>query len=331
MPKAIEGFGVYNEWGPLREVIVGRMDTTVFPEYTPALDVSGPAVTDLLKKHGGRRLDEVWPEMAEAGQQGLDQLAATYERYGVTVHRPRELSELEAQHLRSLATGVWQTNPADSIWVIGRHVIECQLRVPMLRKQNFTLREPFYDHLLAHGDSRWVQIPNAMPTEEDRYGPGPYLEGGDILILGDDVLVGVDLDGFSTDETGAEWLRRYLADDGFRVTPVPFRNAVKIHLLAHVGVPREGVAIIYKPLFTEGIPEPIADWDLIEISEEESAKAAACIVALDSDRCLLPAETPRIAEELAKRGIEPVTVPYEATAFWGGGIRCGTIIVRRDP
>lgn len=331
MPTVIDDFGVYNEWGRLREVIVGRMDTTILPPYLPAFDVAGEEVTDLLKQHGGKPLTDVWPEMAARGQEGLDRLAATYEDHGVLVHRPREMTELEVQHLKQLAPGVWQTNPADSIWVVGRHVIECQLRGPMLRKQTFTLREPFYPLLEEHKESRWVQIPNAMPTEDDRLGPGPYLEGGDILILGDDVLVGVDLDGFSTDDTGAEWLKRYLADDGYRVWPVPFRNAVKVHLLAHLGVPREGIAIIYRPLFADGIPEPLNDYDLIEISEEESALAGACIVAIDSDTCLLPAETPRVAEELAKRGIEPVPIPYEETLFWGGGLRCGTVIVRRDP
>lgn len=54
-----------------------------------------------------------------------------------------------------------------------------------------------------------------------------------------------------------------------------------------------GAAIIYRPLFADGIPAPLQDYDLIEITEEESALAGACIVAIDSDTCLVPEETPR--------------------------------------
>lgn len=328
--KTIKDFGVYNEWGPLKEVFVGRMDTARLPKYSPALDITGPEVCKLLKEHGGKTLMEAWPEKVEKGQEGLDTLAATYEKHGVTVHRPRDFEEVEINYLRYLQDGVWQTFPADSIWVIGRHVIECQLRMHLLTKQNFTLRERFLPPLDAYPEARWVQIPSSVPTHNSLTGKGPYLEGGDILILGKDVLVGIDLDGFSTDERGAKWLSRYLADDGFKVWPVPFHNAVKVHLLAHLGVPREGLAIIYKPLFKDGIPEPLKDYDFIEVSEEEVAQAGACIVALDSKKCLLPAECPRVADELAKRGVEPVTVPFKETAWWGGGIRCATCIVRRD-
>lgn len=325
-----KGFGVHNEWGTLREVYVGRMDSAILPTYSPQLDITGPEVCALLKEHGGKPLSAAWPEMAKGGQAGLDRLAQTYERHGVKVHRPREFNPVEVDYLAYLQDGVWQTFPADSVWVVGRHVIECQLRQPLLTKQNFVLREEFLPHVDAHDEARWVQIPATAPVKDALEGNGPYLEGGDILILGKDVLVGVDLDGFSTDELGASWLSRYLADDGFKVWPVPFRNAVKIHLLAHLGVPREGLAIIYKPLFTEGIPEPMKGYDFIEITKDEAALGGACIVAIDSKRCLLPAECPRIADELAKRGVEPVLVPFEDTLWWGGGLRCGTCIIQRD-
>lgn len=328
--KTIPGFGVYNEWGTIKEVFVGRIDTTRMPPYSPSLDITGPEVCQLLKDYGGKPLKEVWPERINTCQAQLDNLAETYKKHGVKVHRPRDFDDAESKYLAYLQDAIWQTFPADSVWVVGRHVIECQLRMHLATKQNFTLREGFEPHLEANPDGRWVQIPATVPTYNSLEGKGPYLEGGDILILGKDVLVGIDLDGFSTDKAGASWLARYLADDGFKVWPVPFRNAVKIHLLAHVGVPREGLAIIYKPLFTDGIPEPLKDYEFIEITKEEAASGAACIVALNPKQCLIPAECSRVADELAKRGVEPVAIPFKDVAWWGGGIRCATCIIRRD-
>lgn len=330
-PPIAEGFGVYNEWGTLREVFVGGIDHTRLPEYDPAIDVSGPEVTQLLKDHPGELLSDAWPEKFEQGRKGLQNLADAYEAAGVTVHRLRAPNDDEQTHLAYQMGGVFQVFPADPTWTIGRHYVEMQCRQPIIRRNRFQMRDLFRDRVGQNPDARWVASPVAAPTRDTVHGAGPYLDGGDVLILGDQVLVGVDLDHFSTDQAGAEWLQRYLADDGITVTIVPFRNAVKIHLLAHLGVPREGLAIIYKPLFEEfGIPEPLKDYEFIEITEDEAAQGAACIVALDSTRTLLPAECGRVADELSAKGIEPVTVEFSEPAWWGGAIRCATNIVWRE-
>jgi glycine amidinotransferase len=80
-----------------------------------------------------------------------------------------------------------------------------------------------------------------------------------------------------------------------------------------------------------GIPTPIKKWDLIDVTLEEAHATGPCLVMIDPRTILVPAETPRIAEELSKRGLEVVSVDFNAVSRFNGGIRCATFVMRRDP
>ena len=47
-------------------------------------------------------------------------------------------------------------------------------------------------------------------------------------------------------------------------------------------------------------------------------------------RVLVPAGTPRVAEEIEKRGVRAIPVEVELGARNGGGIRCATLVLNRD-
>ena len=327
-------FGVWNDFGRLREVAVGTMQGATVPGWLPRFRYIAPELQEVIRRHAGAPIVEI-EELAglvPTVQRQLDNLAATYERFGVIVHRPRLLSDVERQFLSSQQVGAIQLHPADPIWIIGRHAIECQFHTPFRNKEVFPLRDLIRPLMDADPRARWVACPASAPVEGGG-GAGPFLEGGDILICGNarkDVLVGIDEER-SSNAAGVEWLMRYLIDDGYRVTGVPITRDGPIHLTAVLGVAGPERALVYRPSLVNGIPEQIRHWDFIDLTLDETRATGPCVVMIDPNTILVPAETPRIVDELDKRGLDVVPVEVSAISRLDGGIRCATFVIRRDP
>lgn len=317
---------VWNDYGRLREVAVGIATSLVVANYKEAYP---EFIKQLTRKYAGKPALEV-PELkdlVERSQVQLDYLAKVYEDHGVIVHRPRALTRLEMAYQSELQVGAIQQFPADPIWMIGRNAIECQFRSPLRNKEKFPLREMIADRINSDPNLRVLCCPVTMPDANDY-----VLEGGDIQICGNDsmdVLVGVDEER-SSSAKGVEWLRRSIADDGFKVTPVPIRKGAPIHLLGAMGIFGPTGAMVYRSAFINGIPEPMKDWDLIDITMEEAEAGGPCAVMLDPETILMVAETPRLIGLLEKRGLKVIPIPFDAVTKLDGAIRCATFVINRD-
>jgi N-dimethylarginine dimethylaminohydrolase len=326
----MDGFGVWNDYGRLREVAVGTLKGAVIPDWDDSYQYTDPNTQALIKAYSGRPISDV-PEVAEVSdlvQSNLDNLAGIYESFGVKVHRPRQWTVDESKWLAEFQVGGHQSFPADPIWIIGRNVIECQFHTVIRNKEVFPLRDLIQPLIDASPEARHYAVPASGPLS----GPGPRLEGGDILICGDanrTVLVGLDPDR-SSNEAGVAWLRRCLADDGWHVIAVPVTHSAPIHLLGSVGVVGPEALLVCREGLTTDLPAPVNGWDLIDVTLEEARRTGPCVVMIDETTVLVPAETPRIAEELVKRGLNPVAVPAAGIAQFDGGIRCATFVMRRD-
>ena len=320
------GFGVWNDFGRLREVAVGTAEGVVIPGCSEAFE---PEHRELTGLYGGQRADDL-PELRERmgkAQQQLDNLARLYAEHGVVVHRPRGFTAAESAYQAELQVGAMQMFPADPLWIVGRNVIECRFRQPFRNKERFTLRELMAGPIDENPEARVHACPTTTPSTGDY-----VLEGGDILLCGNegkDVLVGVD-EVRSSNARGVEWLRRQLVDDGFRVTPVPLRPGAPIHLLAALGVIGPEAALVYRPALLHGVPDPIKHWDLIDVTLEEVKAGGPCAVMLDPRTILMTAETPRLKDLLERRGLKVIPVPFDAVTAYDGAIRCATFVMRRD-
>ena len=79
------------------------------------------------------------------------------------------------------------------------------------------------------------------------------------------------------------------------------------------------------------LPEPLKDWDVIEISEAEARAYATVGVSLDDERYIIPAGLHRVNEELDRRGVQPIPIDFEHVGYWGGCVSCATQAISRDP
>ncbi|MFD4173557.1 MULTISPECIES: amidinotransferase [Streptomyces] len=313
---------VTHDWGVLKEAVVGRVIDFTFPaELAAGVPASLGFLPERTRQNMPRWAGKLWsqadPEGYERCVEQVEGLAGFLTARGVGVHRPRALTDSEL----NLYDGGFsmQTFVRDPMIVIGDRVIEAALRLPARFKERFGVR-PVIEEAEGRGARCSVMPPPApvavadLPTAR-----GPFLEGGDVLPMGRDILVGTGT--AASDAAGAQWLERLLGD-GYRVHQVPLSDRV-IHLDDGLTTVREGLAVVCREQFTDGLPAPVADWELIDVSLHDAVNLlAGNSLVLAPGEVLVDERLTDLAEALTARDVTVHTLPYDAVTPFAGGFRC---------
>ena len=322
-------FGAYTDFGRLRAAIVGSADGLALPPFNPTLHHYNDEVQAALRRSGDQALlvAEVMPERWHKTLEQLDQLAALYESNGVQVYRPRPYSEEETEYLAHLQPGHSLLYPADPVYTLGKRYFELNIRRAYRRKEVFPLREIVAPMISSDAEASHVVMPAPQPFEPSSGGPGPYLEGGDIICYQNHVFVGES--DIASNRAGTDWLESHITPE-YQMHRMPMKGTV-LHLLGAMVLIREGLLILYRDELNCDLPEPLKDWDVIEISEAEARAYATVGVSLDDERYIIPAGLHRVNEELDRRGVQPIPIDFEHVGYWGGCVSCATQAISRDP
>ena len=322
-------FGAYTDFGRLRAAIVGSADGLALPPFNPTLHHYNDEVQAALRRSGDQALlvAEVMPERWHKTVEQLDQLAALYESNGVQVYRPRPYSEEETEYLAHLQPGHSLLYTADPVYTLGKRYFELNIRRAYRRKEVFPLREIVAPMISSDAEASHVVMPAPQPFEPSSGGPGPYLEGGDIICYQNHVFVGES--DIASNRAGTDWLESHITPE-YQMHRMPMKGTV-LHLLGAMVLIREGLLILYRDELNCDLPEPLKDWDVIEISEAEARAYATVGVSLDDERYIIPAGLHRVNEELDRRGVQPIPIDFEHVGYWGGCVSCATQAISRDP
>ena len=315
--------GAWNEWGRLRECVIGIEDNTVEPEYIPALVWLSEESKKNIKEKAGKLTRKAFHEVATRIQRDLDALSRVLVENGVTVHRtmPVEFNE-EKEYLNNIQRGNMPFDGADFFRVIGTRVILLNsFRMPMRRKRVWPIRRAL-EPLLRNSNTTYVATPPPSPhyTSDDL-----YLENGDIMVDGHNVYVGMSGNGSSA--AGIEWLQQFLGDE-YCVHTVRMQSDL-FHLDWVLTLNRPGLLTYCPEALIEGVPEPLTKWDKIAITPEEVAGANN--LSIDEETIVVAEHHRRVADEYRKNGLKVYTVPMEDTINYGSGPRCLVAVLRRDP
>ena len=322
-------FGAYTDFGRLRAAIVGSADGLALPPFNPTLHHYNDEVQTALRRSGDQALlvAEVMPERWRKTGEQLAQLGARYEGNGVQVYRPRPYSEEETEYLAHLQPGHSLLYPADPVYTLGKRYFELNIRRAYRRKEVFPLREIVAPMISSDAEASHVVMPAPQPFEPSSGGPGPYLEGGDIICYQNHVFVGES--DIASNRAGTDWLESHITPE-YQMHRMPMKGTV-LHLLGAMVLIREGLLILYRDELNCDLPEPLKDWDVIEISEAEARAYATVGVSLDDERYIIPAGLHRVNEELDRRGVQPIPIDFEHVGYWGGCVSCATQAISRDP
>ncbi len=306
-------FGAHHEWGKLREVVIGispAEDFVVFHEESQHwLTPEGNA---FCRQHAGRRLIDIDADWAKRIERQIDALAELVAREGVTVHRPERLQAEERTFLAPNGEGT-QLFARDGMIVIGNHVIDSSIRLRCRQRERYGLRPIIRAAVQKHG-ARWSSVPLGSPGCVD----GPFLEGGDTLLNGHEVYVGIS--GCASDLAGADWLQALLGD-AYRVIPVAMRSNV-LHLDYALALIKPGLLVWCPEKLIDGLPMSLRAWDAIVVSTDEANLLATNGLVLEEGRVIIDADNARVVGELRKRKVDVIALPFDGPISAGGSLRC---------
>jgi dimethylargininase len=141
------------------------------------------------------------------------------------------------------------------------------------------------------------------------------LDGGDVLVVGRDVYVGVSA---RTNAAGVEQLRAILGRWRYAVHAVPVRGC--LHLKSAVTRVGERLLLINR----DWVPaEAFAGFELLDVHPEEPFGANALLVG---NRVIYPTAFPRTRERLERRGVRVEAVEAGELAKAEGGVTCCSLV-----
>ncbi len=317
--------GVWNEWGRLREAVLGQVDDLIEPDYIPALVWLSEEGKRCLRNKAGKSTPVAFPEQAEKMRHTLATLEHVLQEHGVVVHRtgliPEGFDE-ERSYLKDVQKGNYSIGGADFFRVIGTHVILLNsFHLPFRRSCVWCVRR-LLEPLLEQSNACYFSTPPPSPhySRDDL-----YLENGDIMVDGHNVYVGMS--GNASSPKGVAWLRQLLGED-FRVHTIRLKPDL-FHLDWLLTLNRPGLLTYCPEALVDPLPEPLSKWDKIAIRPDEVAGANN--LSIDESTIVVPEHLERIADAYDKKGMTVITIPALETIGYGSGPRCLTAVLRRDP
>jgi glycine amidinotransferase len=153
----------YNEWDPLEEVIVGRLEGAVIPSDHPVVTCNIPGMAGRAQSLlAGFRYPQI---MIEPAQRELDDFVALLQSLGIVVRRPEAVD-----HRKRFSTPEWSSRgfcnscPRDSMLVIGDEIIETPMVWPCRYFETHSYRPILKDYFRR--GARWTAAPRPQLTDE---------------------------------------------------------------------------------------------------------------------------------------------------------------------
>lgn len=312
---------VESEFAPLKRVVMAQSEVA-FPVKIDPEEVKFLAEeeSDLYsgKDISGKNYKDVFPDKQKMWEEERENLKKVLEKYHVEVTVPRLLTDYEKELGKE--DGYSNFFVRDPFFTIGHFLIEGSLRFPHRRNEVLPVR----DILVTESNKNeclYLSIPKPDISKGPKSEDGPFLEGGDILVLNKTIFVGRS--GLASNENGIKWLERLVGHYGYEVVEVPLHPTI-LHLDCALSLVREGLMIVCEDALLKGIPKQLKDWDKINVTLEDASKLATNGLPINENVYITDREFKFIGEELEKRGMTVEYVDYKISRSFGGAFRCST-------
>lgn len=204
-----------------------------------------------------------------------------------------------------------QLYPRDLAFAVDDTLFLARSRDPIRRKEQRAL-----DRLLPE------------VSKVERLGGG-LIEGGDVIVTDDVVLVGLSE---ATNLTGVSALREGFARAGVdrEIVPIEFSGRGVVHLDTKFTLVGPGLGYVHSPSLTPYSRALLAErFELIEADDDEARALMVNTVALSPERIVIDARARRLSAALRAHGVEAVPVDFSEVTKFPGGFRCATLPLRR--
>ena len=351
----------WNDWDPLKRVILGLCDNSMIPPEEPATSEKVPVDSEMRGMWGLRPLRTV-----EAGNAALDGLRKAMEDRGVVVDRPTPLQWNQPIWTPDFRNGSMMTcmPPRDILLTMGNEIMaaansfRCRYfeylaywplmeqyfeedpefkwtQAPRPRLTDRSYKHDYYNEKISL-EERLVRTANKdfVTTEVE-----PMWDAADWMRMGDDCFV---QHGLTTNRAAMDWMQRYYPDIRFHAVNFP-GDPYPIHIDATFVPLRPGL-IINNPV--RPLPEdqrPIFDandWQIVDAAQPAHDEppefcyssvwlSMNCLV-LDPETVIVEGSEVNQQEQMDKLGMNVIPVHIRDAYAFGGGLHCSTADVYRE-
>lgn len=332
----------YDEWSPLEEIIVGRVEGARIPiRDRPFLQLEAIANTELSTKKGSS-----FPlQVIEETKEDLAILVQTLEKLNITVHRPSTIdTEKVVKTLHWETTGRHVYCPRDVLLVHGNMIIETPM-VFRSRQHEVVGYKPLLLHYLESG-AKWLSAPKPnllddmylleSDTEIKLNNKEPAFDAANILRAGRDLFYLVSNSG---NELGVKWLRTILGKK-FRVHEC--HNLYSgIHLDSTITLLRPGLALINpEQVHNSNLPPLLKNWQLLKCPQLvdigsvfttpiSSIWIGMNLLMVTPELAIVDKNQVALIRLLEKHKIDTIPLALRHARTLGGGFHCVTLDIRR--
>jgi len=351
----------WNEWDPLKHIIIGVADGCMIPPSEPAMECKIPADSDMKGVWGPRTQDTVDKANAQ-----LDNYAEILRKRGIKVDRPTPID-----FSQQVSTPDWENGsmfgcmpPRDVILTVGNEMLEATMSyrcrwfeylcyrpllgryfkedpgmvwgaAPKPRLTDRTYKAGYLSRIITIEDRLKLTADKDFVTTEVE----PLFDAAEVCRCGKDLFV---QHGFTANLSGIEWLSRHFPDH--RVHAVNFPgDPYPIHIDATFVPLRPGLAINNPG---RALPEEQRqifydnDWEIIDAAQPAHKEppplcyssvwlSMNCLI-LDPKTVVVEASEVYQMEQMNKLGLEVIPVPFRDAYAFGGGLHCATTDVYRE-
>lgn len=311
---------VKSEFAPLKKVVLTQSEF-IFPMNSIGGDIEEVLEEETLQMYkdvDGKNYKDAFPERQIKWEQERENLKQVLEKYGVEVVRPRLLTDYEKETGKEYGCSNFFVR--DPFFTIGNNIIEGSLRYHHRRKEILPIRS-ILENVAYSSDAMYVSLPMVDTSEGVDSESGPFLEGGDVLVLDKTVFVGKS--GQASNDNGYRWLKSFLGHFGYNVVQVPLKHNV-LHLDCALSLVRDGLMIVCEEALINGIPEELKNWDKISVPYSDVSRLAVNGLPVNDSVYILDPEFEYIGKQLISKGITVEYIDFEISRSLGGSFRCST-------
>jgi len=299
----------YNEWDPIREIIVGRADYANWPTDDPVFARESEKTT---WKESPVPSGAVPDWIIDEANEDLDMLANVLEQCGAVVHRPTVINFQERG-------GMYNYCPRDRLIVYGNTVVDPAMMYPCRDMESEALEQVIYraDTVLR------------MPRDQ-----GMILDAANVLRLNDTMLY---LESASGNLRAYSWLCKQFPDVTIEICN--FYSGV--HIDSTIVPIREGLVVVNASRVNENnLPRVFSNWEVIWVDEVveqgfyqypyASKWIALNMLVVDPTTVIIDKHQTELIKMLEDYNVLVLPLELRHSRTLGGGYHCVTLdIVRK--
>jgi N-dimethylarginine dimethylaminohydrolase len=299
----------YNEWDPIREIVVGRADFANWPSQDPVFALESEKTTWRETPVPSGPVPD-W--IIDEANEDLDILASTLEQLSIVVHRPKAINFQERG-------GMYNYCPRDRFLIHGTTLVDPAMMYPCRDMEAEALEEIVYraDNIVR------------MPRDH-----GMVLDAANVLRLNDHMLF---LESASGNKRAYSWLSKQFPD----VTIELCNFYSGVHIDSTIVPLREGLVLLNASRVSmHTLPRVFQDWECIWIDDVvaqdfyqypyASKWIALNMLVVDPTTVIVDQNQTKLIKLLEMYNFTVIPLELRHSRTLGGGFHCVTLDLIRE-